>query len=109
LLRLLPGREAAVTAAAGLFALAHLPNPVLTPATFIWGFAACLLFLHYRNLYTLAALHIIFGICIAITIPGPVDHNMRVGLSYLTYRPPGHHTAPATTEVRSNPIAPHTT
>jgi membrane protease YdiL (CAAX protease family) len=91
LLRLLPGRKAAVIAAAGLFALAHLPNPVLTPATLIWGFAACLLFLRYRNVYTLATVHIIFGICIAITVPGPVDHNMRVGLGYLTYRPPGHH------------------
>jgi membrane protease YdiL (CAAX protease family) len=93
-LRLLPGRRAAVSAAAGLFAFAHLPNPILTPATLIWGFAACLLFLRYRNLYTLAAMHIIFGVCIAITVPGPVDHNMRVGLSYLTYRPPhraGHH------------------
>jgi membrane protease YdiL (CAAX protease family) len=91
LLRLLPGRKAAVTAAAGLFAVAHLPNPVLTPATLIWGFAACLFFLRYRNIYTLAAVHIIFGICIAVTVPGPVDHNMRVGLSYLTYRPTGHH------------------
>jgi membrane protease YdiL (CAAX protease family) len=91
LLRLLPGRKAAVIVAAGLFALAHLPNPVLTPATLIWGFAACLLFLRYRNVYTLATVHIIFGICIAITVPGPVDHNMRVGLGYLTYRPPGHH------------------
>lgn len=91
-LRLLPGRRAAaVSAAAGLFAFAHLPNPILTPATLIWGFAAGLLFLRYRNLYTLAAMHIIFGICIAITVPGPVDHNMRVGLSYLTYRRPGNH------------------
>ena len=88
LLRLLPGRKAAVTVAAGLFALAHLPNPILTPATLIWGSIACLIFLQYRNLYTLAAAHIIFGISIAITVPGPVDHNMRVGLGYLTYRPP---------------------
>jgi hypothetical protein len=91
LLRLVPGRKAAVAVAAGLFAVAHLPNPVLTPLTLIWGWIACLLFLSYRNLYTLAAVHVIFGICIAITVPGPVDHNMRVGLSYLTYRPQGHH------------------
>jgi hypothetical protein len=103
LLRLLPRRKAAVTAAAGLFALAHLPNPVLTPATLIWGFAASLLFLHYRNIYTLATLHIIFGICIAITIPGPVDHNMRVGLAYLTYRRPAIITAATTIEVKRNP------
>jgi hypothetical protein len=35
--------------------------------------------------------HAILGICVALTVPGPVDHNMRVGLGYLTYRPPHHH------------------
>ncbi len=89
--RLLPGTKAASISAAGLFAIAHLPNPVLTPLTLIWGLAACLLFLQYRNIYTLAMVHAIFGICIAMTVPGPVDHNMRVGLSYLTYRQHGHH------------------
>lgn len=78
----------AAALAAGIFALAHLPNPILAPVTLVWGFAACLLFLRYRNLYPLALAHAIFGITIAITIPGPVDHNMRVGLGYLTY---GHH------------------
>jgi membrane protease YdiL (CAAX protease family) len=91
LLRLLPNRKSAVIVAAVLFAFAHLPNPILTPATLIWGFAACMLFLQYRNVYTLAMVHAIFGICMAVTIPGPVDHNMRVGLSYLMYRPHDHH------------------
>jgi CAAX prenyl protease-like protein len=90
LLRLLPGKRGAVAGAAGLFALAHVPNPVLTPLTLLWGWVACALFLRYRNLYTLGAMHIIFGISIAIAVPGPVDHNMRVGLGYLTYRRPGH-------------------
>jgi hypothetical protein len=80
-----------VIVAAGLFAFAHLPNPILTPLTLIWGLAACLLFLRYRNVYTLAIVHAVFGICIAVTVPGPVDHNMRVGLGYLTYRPHDHH------------------
>ena len=87
LLRLLPNAKYAAAAAAALFALAHLPNPILTPITLIWGFAACLIFLRYRNLYPLAMAHAIFGITIAITVPGHVDHNMRVGLGYLTYRP----------------------
>jgi membrane protease YdiL (CAAX protease family) len=86
-LRLLPNRKTAVFAAAGLFAFSHLPNPILTPVTLIWGFAACMLFLEYRNVYTMAMTHAILGICVAVTVPGPVDHNMRVGLGYLTYRP----------------------
>lgn len=83
-LRLFSPRSA-VFVAATLFALAHLPNPVLTGLTFVWGLAACLLFLRYRNLYPLALAHAIFGITIAISVPGRVDHNMRVGLGYLTY------------------------
>jgi hypothetical protein len=83
--RLLPTGRLAVLAAAGLFALAHLPNPILTPLTFIWGFGACLLFLRYRNIFPLGIAHAIFGICLAVTIPGHVIHNMRVGLGYLTY------------------------
>jgi hypothetical protein len=88
-LRLIPGRWQAATVAAALFATAHLPSPFLAPITLLWGFVACMLFFRYRNLYPLALAHAIFGITIALTVPGPVDHNMRVGLGYLTYDP--HH------------------
>jgi membrane protease YdiL (CAAX protease family) len=88
-LRLLPTRRAAAIAAATLFALAHLPNPILTTVTLAWGLVACFVFLRYRNLYPLAIAHAIMGICLAVTIPGPVIRNMRVGLGYLTY--PRHH------------------
>lgn len=87
LLRILPSRGAAVGVAAALFALAHVPNPILTAVTALWGLAACALFLAYRNLFTLAIAHALMGITIAVAIPGPVHHNMRVGLGYLTYRP----------------------
>jgi membrane protease YdiL (CAAX protease family) len=89
-LRLISKPAAAVLLSAALFALAHLPNPVLTPITFIWGFVACMLFLRYRNIYPLMLAHAILGITVAMTIPGPVDHNMRVGLGYLTYHPHAH-------------------
>lgn len=91
LLRLLPGKLSAALVTATIFALAHLPNPILTPATLLWGLASCLLFLHYRNLYPLALTHAILGICIATTVPGQVTHNMRVGLGYLRYRPHRYH------------------
>jgi membrane protease YdiL (CAAX protease family) len=84
-LRLLPDAKLAAVVAAAIFAVAHLPNPILVPVTLFWGFAACLLFVNYRNLYTLAMAHAILGITLGLTVPGPVDHNMRVGLGYLTY------------------------
>lgn len=93
-LRLMPGPRSAALAAAGIFAAAHLPNPVLAPITFVWGVAACLLFLRYRNLFPLALAHAIVGITIALTVPGYVDHNMRVGWSYLIYSPHLHRLHP---------------
>jgi len=101
LLRLIPGRFKAALAASSLFAFVHLPNPVLTPLTLLWGYAACLIFLRYRNLYVPAVAHAILGITIAITVPGPLDHNMRVGLGYLTYREHKHHPHPLPTAARS--------
>jgi hypothetical protein len=87
LLRIVPRASMAALAAAVLFSTAHLPSLFLTPITLLWGFVACMLFLKYRNLYPLALAHAILGITIALTVPGPVDHNMRVGLGYLTYDP----------------------
>jgi hypothetical protein len=91
-LRLLPRREWAALAAAGIFAAAHLPNPILTPVTFLWGLAACFVFLRCRNVFPLAAAHALLGITVAITIPGPIVRNMRVGLGYLRYHAPNTHT-----------------
>jgi hypothetical protein len=93
-LRLMPSARMAALAAAVLFALAHMPSLFLAPVTFVWGLCACLLFLHYRNLYPLALAHAILGVAIAMTIPGPVDHNMRVGLGYLRYHHGHRHAAP---------------
>ena len=86
LLRLLRNPTLAVLAAAAIFALAHLPNPILTAATFVWGMTACLFFLRYHTLYPLFLAHAILGIALAVSVPGPVIHNMRVGLGYLTYQ-----------------------
>ncbi len=97
--RLLPSDAAATAAAAGIFALAHVPNPILAPITLLWGLASCMLFLRYRNLYPLALAHAVLGITVALTIPGPVIHNMRVGLGYLNY----HHPRSAHADVSTEP------
>jgi membrane protease YdiL (CAAX protease family) len=87
LLRLMPGKAAAVLTAAILFASAHIPNPVLMLGTLLWGIAACILFLRYRDLYSLGVAHCLLGICIAVSVPAHIHHGMRVGLGYRQYRP----------------------
>ena len=87
-LRLLPRPAHAVLVTAGIFTLAHLPNPVLTPLTLLWGLIGCWHFLRYRNLYPLALAHAMLGITIAVAVPGHITHSMRVGLGYLAYRQP---------------------
>ncbi len=88
ILLLVPNPRWATLTAASLFALAHLPNPVLAPITLLWGVVACTVFLRTRNIYPLALAHAIFGISIAVMVPSPVIHNMRVGLGYLHYHAP---------------------
>ena len=85
LLRLLPTKGGAVAVAALLFGFAHIPNPLLIVATLVWGAAACALFLRYRDIYSLGIAHGIFGICLAITVPSAVHHQMNVGLGYYRY------------------------
>ncbi len=84
-LRLTSIRWLAALCVALLFAIAHIPNPVLTIATFVWGMCCSLLFLRYRNIYTLGIAHGILGICFAITVPDHFHHHMRVGRGYLHY------------------------
>ncbi len=82
--RLLPGRAVfAALAAAAIFGAAHLPNPILAPVTLAWGFAACLLFQRYRNLWPLAMTHALFGITLSCTMPPSLVRGMHVGLGYL--------------------------
>ena len=75
-----------VLAAAGIFAFAHLPNPLLTAFTLVWGLISCFIFERFRNLYPLGVAHAMLGITVAIALPGSVTHNMHVGLGYFHYQ-----------------------
>jgi hypothetical protein len=86
-LELLLGSRKAVWATAGLFALAHIPNPVLVPATLAAGLAFCELFRRYHNIYTLAIAQATLGMCLAAAVPDAFHHHMRVGIGYLTWIP----------------------
>ena len=90
--RLLPSHPTrAIFLAAGIFAFAHLPSPILTVFTLFWGLAAVAWFVRHSNFYPLALSHALLGIAVSCTIPNRTTHNMRVGLGYLTYRPHPHH------------------
>lgn len=84
--------DAAVALAAVLFALAHLPNVVLTVATLAWGAISCALFRRYRSILILGLAQGLLGLCFAVCVPDVFVHHMRVGLGYWHYQPPvaGH-------------------
>ena len=79
--------NAAIAAAALLFATAHLPNLSLVIATLVWGASSCWLFRRYRNLYMLGLAQGLLGLCFAICVPDAMHHHMRVGLGYFHYHP----------------------
>jgi hypothetical protein len=84
LLRLL-SNEVAVPLAGVLFAAAHLPSPLLTAATLVWGVVSCMLFRRYRNIWMLGLAQGLLGLCFAICVPDALHHHLRVGLGYLRY------------------------
>ena len=85
--------DAAIALAAVLFAIAHLPNVVLTVATLAWGAISCVLFRRYRSLLVLGIVQGLLGLCVAVCIPDVFLHHMRVGLGYWHYHPVAAHHA----------------
>jgi membrane protease YdiL (CAAX protease family) len=86
--------DAAIAFAAVLFAMAHLPNVVLTVATLVWGAVSCALFRRCRSVVVLGITQGLLGLCFAVCVPDAYLHHMRVGLGYWHYHPPvaGHYT-----------------
>jgi membrane protease YdiL (CAAX protease family) len=80
--------DAAMALAAVLFAIAHLPNVVLTVATLAWGAISCALFRRYRSLIVIGIAQGLLGLCFAVCVPDAYLHHMRVGLGYWNYHPP---------------------
>jgi hypothetical protein len=79
------GSRRALYAASGLFALAHLPSPLLTLLSFLGAFFFCEMFRRYRNIFPLGLVHAALGLTIAANLPDHVLHHMRVGIGYLMY------------------------
>ncbi len=82
---LLRSGRRAVVATALLFSSAHIPNPVLVPVTLVGGLILSELFRRNRTLYALAVAHAVVALCLAISVPEAILHDMRVGIGYELY------------------------
>lgn len=80
------GSRTAVLFATGLYAIAHLPSPLLTFLSFCGGLVFCELFRRWRNIFALGVIHAALGLAIAGSLPDKWLHHMRVGIGYLTTR-----------------------
>ncbi len=69
----------AVIALGILFALVHIPNPVLVPVTFIGGMLCAYFFQKTRNIYALIVAHAILAVAIMHLLPGAWHHHLRIG------------------------------
>src|SRR5580698_5336381 len=79
------GSSAAVWIASTLFAVAHLPSPVLTTATLIGALLFCEMYRRFRSIYPIGIIHAMLGLTIFLVTPDSLLHHMRVGIGYLQY------------------------
>jgi hypothetical protein len=72
--------------AAGLagvaFSILHVPNPVLVPATFVWGVASSLLFERCRTVWGLALLQMMLSSTLFWITPPELNRHFRIGPYY---------------------------
>lgn len=82
---LIPSDRARDATAGGIFAILHLPNPVLVPVTFLAGWVFAVLFRRNPNLPVLVLCHAIGSTAVAFAFDPSVLHRMRVGPGYLRF------------------------
>jgi membrane protease YdiL (CAAX protease family) len=65
-----------------IFALLHLPNPLLATVTFIGGLIWAAVYQRQPNLFALALSHTVVSITLALTISPNLLNSLRVGFKY---------------------------
>jgi membrane protease YdiL (CAAX protease family) len=69
-----------------LFAAVHFPNPVLVPATLVWGAIATRLFERRRSIIAIALMQTLLSSLFIWLTPVAWNHQFRVGPGYWLYR-----------------------
>ncbi len=82
LLEILQGPRAATLGAALLFALFHLPNPLLVAVTLVAGAVSCTLYRRAPNVLVLGIAHAAVSFVVASSLPASMTHRMHVGPGY---------------------------
>jgi len=65
-----------------IFGSLHLPNPVLTLATFAGGIASAEVFARYRNIWILGLGQALISTALFVALPDAWHHRLRVGPGY---------------------------
>ncbi len=71
-----------ITLVAVVFALLHLPNPLLASLTFIGGLIWAAVYQWQPNLFALALSHTVLSMTLALTISPNLLNSLRVGFKY---------------------------
>ena len=78
----LKSRGLAAGFAGAAFSIMHFPNPILVPATYVWGVASSLLFERCRTVWGLALLQTMLSSTLFWITPVELNRNFQIGPYY---------------------------
>jgi membrane protease YdiL (CAAX protease family) len=85
--RQLASPNRSIVIAALLFAVVHLPNPLLTLATFAGALGWCAIFARHPNIMPLAVSHAVSTVALLCAFDDDLTGRLRIGYGYLTLEP----------------------